>query len=893
MQQKINYARLLRYQFTNYKNYGQLNQVKLDRGLLENIENKQYHYIQYYRQNGHLVAQLDPLGLLESKQKEMPGVLDFGIKYNDDVNVNNILKGTIRSIEELEEYVNKLYAQSVGVEFEQVEDPEEKRWLYENYENNMNEQITQADRVSIHNLLVQMEAIDHYYHKKFTTFKRYAGEGGEGVIVALRAIYGQAADSGVTDIVQSMAHRGRFPIMSSLLDYPASDIFRKIMGENDLPQEYTFGVDDVVHHLSTSNKKKFNNKDLTITVVHNPSHLEAANPVSQGKAKAKQDDYRNINQVLNLQLHGDAAFAGQGIVYESMLLSGLDNYSNGGTVHIIQNNQIGYTTNIKDSRFSRYSSDLLLAYKYPIIHVNGEDVETLHKVSKFAVQYRQMFKKDILIDIVTYRRYGHNEVDEPSFTQPNMYEKVRKTKSLPQKYNQLYFRQEDYDKIRQKVFAYLDSEYEKAKTMKQTLSKVTDDKSKGSKAFTQKWSQMKFSQFCESDAKTGLNKDYLINLAKQSVVIRPNFNLHPRLQKYFIDDRLDQIKNNSIDWATCETIAVGSLLEEGFNVRLSGEDVERGTFSQRHWAFIDQKTEEKWIPMQNFADAKLQGRLQVANSPLAEASVMGYEFGYSLENPNNLVMWEAQFGDFYNTGQHMSDTFITCAEEKWMRQSSLVLLLPHGYDGAGPEHSSCRMERWLQQGVQNQNFQFAIPSNPSSIFHLLRRQMHRQFRKPLIIANAKSLLRSNKAKCTFEDLTENNSFQRIITHKKGHSINKVIFTYGKFVYDLLEQFEKRNADNYVIFTFEQLLPFPKNELEQGLKQISKDAKFYFVQEEPQNQGGFNYCQPFIDQIMTSLQFTSKSINYIGRPECPCVAVGATVLHKQELQNIVKQIDSIL
>lgn len=513
---------------------------------------------------------------------------------------------------------------------------------------------------------------------------------------------------------------------------------------------------------------------MTVTILNNPSHLEAANPVSLGKTRAKQDDYGSFDSVLNVQLHGDAAHSGQGVVYESLTVGKVPKFDVGGTIHMVVNNQIGYTTTPIDGRTSKYCTDVAKAFEIPIIHVNSDDVEAVHKISILAAEYRQKFKKDIMIDLFGYRRYGHNEVDEPEFTQPLMYSQIRKAQVTgPKLYHDRLVKDsvvkaEDYEKLRKKVWGFLEKEHQESQQIKRTMENYRNAQNKGTKAFTDKWRDMVPAIYGKA-MKTGVNENLLKEYGKTSVLLPPGFAVHPRINKFHVQERLAQIDSSLVDWPTAEAMAFASLLDEGFNVRITGQDVERGTFSQRHVVLLDQKTEKEWNPIKDWAERMNKGRFQAFNSPLSEYAVMGYEYGYSIESPRNLVIWEAQFGDFFNGAQIVIDTFLTGSEEKWLKQNGLVLLLPHGFDGAGPEHSTCRMERFLQaansdgsnrdlvykghdskrselkvsdgffyENHNDANISMVIPTTPANFFHVLRRQMKRNFRKGLIVASAKT-----------------------------------------------------------------------------------------------------------------------------------------------------------
>lgn len=614
-------------------------------------------------------------------------------------------------------------------------------------------------------------------------------------MVALNTIFAGAAEQGISDVVLAMPHRGRFNVLVELLDYPAEELFRKISGKSDLPSEFYTAIDDVTSHVATSTRKAYSSKffedrrvvnisiiggsgdgskEINVSMLHNPSHLEAVNPVSMGKTRAKQDEIEDINKILNLQLHGDAAFAGQGVIYESFAISRAPSFNINGTVHIICNNQIGFTTVPREGRSTQYSSDIVKAFGIPVIHVNADCPEDVLRVSELALKYRQKFKKDFMIDLIGYRRHGHNELDEPEFTQPHMYKKIRGAQTTaPNLYHQSLVSsgvssEGEIQEIREKIGQELEASYRARENIQKTFDQITNPDFKGNSAFTGKWKDCTFS-IHGKDGKTGYDSELLKKFAQASVHTPANFEVHPRMKKHHIEARLGQIDKNSVDWATAEAAAFGSLLNEGYNIRFTGQDVERGTFSHRHLTLTDAKTEQKYQPYRHQNDQfKPKGRFHLHNSPLSEAGVLSYEFGYSTESPNNLVIWEAQFGDFFNPAQVAFDTYITCSEAKWVRQSSLVCLLPHGMDGAGPEHSSCRIERFLQMGAsdglnrnlelrehdphrnrlsiqdeyftenhQDVNFQFAQPSTPANYFHLLRRQMMRNFRKPLILAAPK------------------------------------------------------------------------------------------------------------------------------------------------------------
>ncbi|KAL4472230.1 hypothetical protein ABPG72_013863 [Tetrahymena utriculariae] len=924
--------------------YGPLADVKFDLEHLNKQSSKIQQFINIYRKHGHQFASIDPLNLV-SRSLEFINPLDFGIKYTEnyqkDIDKDSSYISTLpeaQEVAQLESYLKRVYQDTVGIEFEHVNDPAERTWLYYNFERHQLTELTSFEKVNIHSLLSQTEALDHFLHKKFQTFKRYAGEGAESSIVGLKTILAKASEMGVEDAVIGMPHRGRLNVLCNLLDYPVADLLRKISGHPDLPNELYNYIDDVVSHIAVSKKGKLypgtgcKERPINVSLLHNPSHLEAVNPVSMGKARAKMDE-KNKAEVLNIQLHGDAAFSAQGVVYESFALGKVPKFSVGGTIHMIVNNQIGFTTNPIDGRGGFYCSDIAKAFDTPILHVNSDDPEAIHRVCKFAVEYRQRFQKDILIDVIGYRRYGHNELDEPEFTQPHMYNHIKNTqKTCPQLYDSKLIeskivKEGTYQKIREKTFAYCEIEFEKIPSIKKTVEEYKADKHNSASAFRKNWKNMDFSQYGENSRSTGYNADILRQLARQSVVLPNGFQVHNRLQKNFIQSRLKAVENNSLDWATCEALAAMTLLEEGHTIRFTGEDVERGTFSQRHWVFTDQITHKHWNPIKELYEGFNKGKLYVYNSPLSEIGALSYEYGYSLESERIFSIWEAQFGDFNNSAQVAIDTFFTCSEHKWARQSSLTLLLPHGMDGAGPEHSSCRMERFLQMantdGIdrnltyagynpnrspskiedqsfymnhQDVNFQLINPTTPANYFHALRRQMHRNYRKPLIVVGPKTLIRHQQAKSTFEEMGEQTKFKEIIQRLEvNHKTKNIIIMTGKFQYDVYNQIEQaKKQDTTALVVLEELLPFPEEQLQNILsKADAHHANIYWVQEEHINSGAYVYSEPHIARVIRQLKFKNQKITYVGRKGSPAPATGRVKDHAQELKQIHAYIEKII
>ncbi|KRX07891.1 hypothetical protein PPERSA_10279 [Pseudocohnilembus persalinus] len=924
------------------RHYGPLMDLNLSYSNLTNQYTKVQHFINVYRRYGHYFADVDPLKKLKRKQ-EFINPLDLGLSYKEDIlqeidEHSSHIKNEIKNLEELEHKLRQVYTGSVGVEFNHVFDKTEKSWLYKNYERNALQKISQSEKRNIFSILTQTEALDHYLHKKYSTFKRYSGEGVESMISGLKTLLAKASELGVEECVIGMPHRGRLNTICSIMDYPVEQLFNKIEGNNDMPEEYYNACDDVVSHIALSKKKSFigmgcKESPINVSLLHNPSHLELINPASQGKTRAKQDAAQNKKKILNVQFHGDAAFTGQGVVYESFALNGVPKYRIGGSIHIIVNNQIGYTTSVKDSRGSLYASDLGKMHHIPVVHCNANDPEAVHRIMKFAVEYRQTFEKDIIIDLIGFRKYGHNELDEPEFTQPRLYKHIKKIqKSIPQAYfehlkAQNIVKEDGYESLREKVFKHLENQYNSRKKNEgKKLEDYISEKQQGQKAFTEKWKNMVFSTFGKSDAevKTGLKANYLKQLGKQSVTIPNDFKVHSRLKKYFIEDRLKQIDSDNIDWATAEAIAVGSLLKQSYNVRISGEDVERGTFSQRHFVLVDQETEEEWNPLKELSEGMNQGHLSVCNSPLSESAVLTYEYGYSIENPNNLTIWEAQFGDFFNPAQSTYDSIILASEEKWARQTGLVTILPHGFDGAGPEHSSCKIERFLQMGntdginrnwerkehdknrkqleigdnffysdARDVNFCVVQPTTPANYFHVLRRQMLRNYRKPLVIAGPKTLLRHPQCKSSFKDMDEGTQFQPVLIRQQVNKDTKtIILCSGKISYTLMKQIE--NKPNIALLVLDELLPFPEEILKQQIQQANPEqTKIIWVQEEHINKGAFSFAEPHVFRILNQLKFKENQLQYIGRRSLASPATGIPKKHKLQDQLILEELNKYI
>eukprot|EP00742_Colponemidia_sp_Colp-10_P003126 GILJ01003330.1.p1 GENE.GILJ01003330.1~~GILJ01003330.1.p1 ORF type:complete len:942 (+),score=147.78 GILJ01003330.1:40-2865(+) len=865
--------------------------------------------VQVYRDQGHLRADLDPLGL-QTPSKNVADIDHARASVMDVVEpvpVEGVLNLSEESatVQQIVDRLESIYCGKIGYEFAHLEQTE-REWFAEQVEAGvMAAPLTPAEKRNIHTLLTMSETFDHFMQKKFATFKRYALEGNESMMPAVDTIFSRAAQHNVDNVVLGMPHRGRLNLLVGLLDYPARNLFRKIKGFSDIPSDVP-GLCDVVSHIACSTDKRFSaaTKPIHVSLLHNPSHLEAVNPVSLGKTRAKQEDSGAPSKTLCVQLHGDAAFSGQGVVHETLMMANLPNFTVGGTVHLVVNNQLGFTTTPVDGRSMRYCSDACKAIGMPIIHVNSDSPEDVVKACRLAVDYQAKFHKDVLIDMIGYRRHGHNEVDEPSFTQPRMYKQVRQQKSSPSKYaaqlkEEGLTTDESIAKLTARFDSFLEAELQAMPNVTITKEEVTSESFKGNRSLTGKWTGMVFSNEGVEPVSTGVDPEELKQIAIASVQIPPNFEPHQRLLRTHIQARVKSVSDDQIDWATAEAMAWGSLLKQGYNIRLSGQDVERGTFSQRHALLVDQRTEADYVPLQQLSQN--QGRFSVGNSHLSEFGVVGFEYGYSLENPKTLAIWEAQFGDFNNTAQVIIDQFMSGGESKWMRQSGMVMMLPHGFDGAGPEHSSSRMERFLQlidtpaldreykgpfPTAQQLNMSIVNPSTPANYFHVMRRQMLRNFRKPLVVVAPKTLLRHAMAVSPVKDMQPGTSFLPVIGDRtvNPEQVRRVVFCSGKIYYDLVKEREASKHHDTALIRIEELAPFPGDAVSQELSRYSRAEKVIWLQEEPLNAGAFLYLEPQFHRLVSS---KFGGIHYVGRPSIALPATGTVVQHQAEHVSVVK------
>jgi len=869
------------------------------------IENQVAHpnllrYIDAHRRYGHTVAQLDPLG--RSRKADSSFELDqfqYGFdaySASEEFPVKGIvnIEGNHVPFSQIEERVKQAYTDKIAGEFSFLDEAVERKWLADQLEALPTQKFSKEEKAKFWKQMAEAETFDHFMQKKFPVVKRYAMEGVEAVVPALNTVFEIAVNRGVTDIVMNMAHRGRLNLLVGLLKYPPRNMFWKVQGKNEfLDSEGKWAIGDVLSHLGQSVDLEYNGHKLHVTMIQNPSHLEASDPVALGKTRAKQDRFKQDpkKKVMCVMLHGDAAFYGQGVVSESFGLSYLDDFSTGGTIHIITNNQLGFTTTGEThGRSSKYSSDVGKITNTPVIHVNADHPEEVIKAAKVVAEYRAEFNRDIILDLIAYRRHGHNELDEPAFTQPTMYSAIRSHNSVIQLYgNQLASEgvlseaeMKDYISQVDKMY---DSEFKQASAPKAPQGEGY-------------WKGFKIPDDITKVPVTGVALDALKSIAAKSVEYPADFKVHSRLQRGFCKARTDSVAENKLDWPTAEALAFGSLLQEGHPVRISGQDVGRGTFSHRHIELHDQETGKVYVPLNHMG---VNAKIRPVNSPLSEFAVMGFEYGYSAEDPNTLTIWEAQFGDFANGAQLIIDTFIANAEAKWFKQSALTLLLPHGYDGAGPEHSSGRVERFLQlvdtDGLdvrhprnKNPNMQVANITTPANYFHALRRQIvGRDFRKPLVIMTPKTLLRHPVAVSKIEEMGPGTKFAPLIGETDANinpaNVTRVMFVSGKLYYDLVTERQKKNATNTAIIRVEELCPFPVEAIEAELAKYKSASNFIWAQEENQNAGAWWYIYPRLSQLLPS----GKNLQYIGRPPCPASATGTSVLHKKEHEQLFSKL----
>src|SRR5579871_6715175 len=851
--------------------------------------------IRAYRMRGHFHANLDPLGLEAPKDTEELDPRTYGFTdadFDRKIFLDGVLGLEFGTLRQILTILRRTYCQTLGVEFMHISDPRQKAWIQERIEGADKEiTFTREGKRAILNKLVEAEGFEKFCDVKFTGTKRFGLDGGEAMIPALEQIIKRGGALGVKDITLGMAHRGRLNVLAHVMAKPHRAIFHEFKGGSSSPQEVE-GSGDVKYHLGASSDREFDHNTVHLSLTANPSHLEIVNPVVLGKTRAKQDQLGATPEdrtcAMPLLISGDASFAGQGVVAECFGLSGLRGHRTGGSVHFIVNNQIGFTTYPRYSRSSPYPSDVAKMIEAPIFHANGDDPEAVVFAAKIATEFRQKFQKPVVIDMFCYRRHGHNEGDEPSFTQPLMYKAINAHPTTLEIYAKKLVAEGvvtdgEVEKMRADWRARLDVELEASQGYKANSADWLDGR----------WAGFKVAEVSDDPRRgnTGVDLKVLKDIGAKITTVPQSFHVHRTIQR-FLDARRKAVESGAgIDWATAEALAFCSLLVEGHPVRLSGQDSERGTFSQRHSVLIDQENENRYTPFNYVAPG--QARYEVINSMLSEEAVLGFEYGYSLAEPNALTLWEAQFGDFANGAQVLFDQFISSGERKWLRMSGLVCLLPHGYEGQGPEHSSARLERFLQMCAED-NMQVANCTTPANYFHILRRQLKREFRKPLIAMTPKSMLRNKRAVSNLEAFGPGTSFHRLLwdhaeTHKgekiklaKDDKIRRVVLCSGKVYYDLYDEREKRGIDDVYLLRIEQLYPFPAKAL---LKELSrfKQAEIVWCQEEPKNMGAWSFVETYLEWVLGQMGGKSKRPRYAGRPASASTATGLMSKHLAQLK----------
>ncbi|HKY81315.1 MAG TPA: 2-oxoglutarate dehydrogenase E1 component [Sphingobium sp.] len=837
--------------------------------------------IRTYRVRGHLAANLDPLGLT---QRDLPADLTPEYHGLGDLDRKIYLGGTLglqyATVREIVAILRANYCGNVGLEYMHIADVEERRFLEDRMEGKDKEiHFTPEGKKAILAKVIQGEQYEKFLGRKYVGTKRFGLDGGESMIPALEAIIKYGGAQGVREIVYGMAHRGRLNVLANVMAKGFRVIFHEFSGGTANPEDVG-GSGDVKYHLGTSTDREFDGIKVHMSLVPNPSHLETVDPVVLGKVRAQQtfrDDLGKHEQVLPVLIHGDAAFAGQGIVWECLGFSGVSGYNTGGCIHFIVNNQIGFTTSPQFSRGSPYPSDVAKGVQAPILHVNGDDPEAVTFACKLAIEYRQTFHRDIVIDMWCYRRFGHNEGDEPSFTQPQMYAKIRQHPPVSDVYSARLKAEGlvDDDFVTQvtgEFVNHLEEEFEAAKSYKANKADW----------FAGRWSGLHKPADAETarqNVESAINQKLFDSLGKTLTTIPDGHNVHKTLKRV-IDAKAEMFRTGeNFDWATGEALAFGSLLSEGYGVRLSGQDSGRGTFSQRHAVWTDQDTEQKYIPLSTVP----HGRFEVLDSPLSEYGVLGFEYGFALADPKSLVMWEAQFGDFANGAQIIFDQYISSSETKWLRSNGLVCLLPHGYEGQGPEHSSARLERFLQLCAEG-NIQVANITTPANYFHVLRRQMLRPFRKPLIIMTPKSLLRHKLAVSKAEHFLGETHFKRILSDTNpapDAETKRLVLCSGKVAYDLIEARDAAGDTNTQILRIEQIYPFATEALAIRIKRMTNLEEVVWCQEEPRNNGAWFFVEPYVEEALAQAGKAPMRARYAGRKASASPATGLAKRHVAE------------
>jgi 2-oxoglutarate dehydrogenase E1 component len=851
--------------------------------------------IRTYRVRGHLMAKLDPLGLDKREAHPELDPASYGFTAADwdrPIFINNVLGMETATLRQIVDAVHKTYCGSIGVEFMHIQDPEQKAWIQERIEGIRNQtDFTVNGKKAILQRLSAAEGFEKFLQLKYTGTKRFGLEGGEVLVPAIEQVMKRGGQLGLREIVLGMAHRGRLNILTNVMGKPFKAVFSEFQGNAANPEDVQ-GSGDVKYHLGTSSDRDFDGNVIHLSLTANPSHLEAVNPVVCGKVRAKQcqrcgttppkDESRL--EVMGVLLHGDAAFAGQGLVPETLLLSELKGYRTGGIIHFIINNQIGFTTSPQYSRGGPYPTEVAKSIQSPIFHVNGDDPEAVIHVSRIAIEFRQKFLKDVVIDIVCYRRQGHNEGDEPGFTQPLMYKAIRNHPTTRDLYAKQLVQEgvlsaAEANQIADDFHKALEAEYEVSTGYKPNKADMLEGK----------WAGFTLAHGDARRGETWVDRDRLREVGRAICRYPQGFAVNSKIVRQ-LKAKQEAIETGAgIDWATAEALAFGTLVLEGNPVRLSGQDVGRGTFSQRHSVLIDQENEEKFIPLNNIREG--QATYEVHDSPLSEAGVLGFEYGYTLAEPNTLVLWEAQFGDFANGAQVIFDQFISSGESKWLRMSGLVMLLPHGYEGQGPEHSSARLERFLQMCGED-NWQVCNITTPANYFHALRRQLRRDFRKPLVIVTPKSLLRHKLCVSKLDMFTDGQTFHRVlyeddVTLVAPAKMRRVVICTGKIYFDLHAERESRGLKDVAIVRLEQLYPFPSMALAEELAKYP-NADVVWCQEEPENMGAWTFVDRRIEKVLKELGHQAARPRYAGRVDAASPATGILKRHNAEQAKLLEE-----
>ena len=871
----------------------EVSEDQVKRAVLDSI--RALMLIRAYRIRGHLVADLDPLGMRDQTQHPELDARTYGFAEADmdrPIFIDNVLGLQVASMRQILDIVQRTYCGTFALQYMHISDPEQSAWLKERIEGLGKEiQFTREGRKAILNKMVEAEGFEKFLHVKYMGTKRFGLDGGESLIPAMEQIIKRGGQLGLREIVIGMPHRGRLSVLANVMAKPYRAIFNEFQGGSFKPEDVD-GSGDVKYHLGASSDRDFDGNTVHLSLTANPSHLEAVNPVVLGKVRAKQDQRHDAERitVMPILLHGDAAFAGQGVVAECFALSGLKGHRTGGTMHIVVNNQIGFTTAPHFSRSSPYPTDNALVVEAPIFHVNGDDPEAVVHAAKVATEFRQKFHKDVVIDIFCYRRFGHNEGDEPMFTNPLMYKRIKTHKTTLSLYTERLVQdglipEGEIEDMKAAFQAQLNEEFEAGKEYRPNKADWLDGR----------WKHLNSRGEEYVRGETAVPPETLAEIGAALSRAPDGYDLHKTVGR-ILEAKAQMFESGEgFDWATGEALAFGSLLTEGYPVRLAGQDAIRGTFSQRHSGFIHQQTEDRYFPLNHIRDG--QAQYDVIDSALSEYAVLGFEYGYSLAEPNSLTLWEAQFGDFANGAQIMFDQFISSGEAKWLRMSGLVCLLPHGFEGQGPEHSSARLERFLQM-CGHDNWIVANCTTPANYFHILRRQLHRSFRKPLILMTPKSLLRHKLAVSRADDFTTGSSFHRVLWDdaEKGNSdtklvkdakIKRVVMCSGKVYYDLLEERDARGIDDIYLLRVEQFYPFPALSLVKELTRF-KTAEMIWCQEEPKNQGGWSFIEPNLEWVLGRIGAAHPRAQYVGRATSASPATGLASQHKAQQDALVNE-----